>query len=240
MEAMNGGGASRVGDGLTERLEPAELRAEDADTACLVARFQAGDSEAFAQLYLRYFDRVFGYLKVVLRNREEAEDAAQQVFVKVLAALPRFKPGATPFRGWLFVIARNYVLNQLRRPIVEPADMEALLRDEPAPEAQQITALSWVSDPELQILIERLPLAQRQILFLCYIAGLDLPEVAPMLGLSVAAARKHHSRALKFLRDRLIAVGREPCRDGQLQGARVILREATVLRARRFALTDRG
>lgn len=53
------------------------------------ARIQAGDRELFGTLYMRYLDRVYGYLLVVLNNRDEAEDATQQVFTKALEALPR-------------------------------------------------------------------------------------------------------------------------------------------------------
>jgi hypothetical protein len=98
-----------------ERIEPTDEQAEDADTARLVIRFQAGDEEAFAGLYVRYFNRVYVYLRTALNDPIEAEDAAQHVFMRVYEALPRYERRGQPFRGWLFRIVRNYTLDQLKK-----------------------------------------------------------------------------------------------------------------------------
>ena len=71
---------------------------EDED---LVARAAESDQAAFAQLYERYFDRVHDLLSRMLRNRDDAEDAAQGTFTKMLSALPT-RPPHTSFRAWLF------------------------------------------------------------------------------------------------------------------------------------------
>ena len=67
------------------RIEPATLEREDADTARLVPRFQAGETELFARLYERYFDRVYAYLHIVLKESHEVEDATQDVFMPGVA-----------------------------------------------------------------------------------------------------------------------------------------------------------
>jgi RNA polymerase sigma-70 factor (ECF subfamily) len=226
--------------GFVERLEPAGQQAEDLDTARLVVRIQGGDREAFGLLYLRYFDRVYGYLRVALGDAHEAEDAAQQIFIRVLEALPRYeRRSSVPFRAWLFVVVRNYLRSELaRRGRVEPVDPATIRRDNPhdqhALEAQA-QALSWISDKDLLLFMERLPVAQRQVLLLRYMLDLTQEQTAAALGRSYEDVRKLQSRALRFLRARLSAVGCAPTRSRPPMVRR--LRQAQVLRWRRFALS---
>jgi hypothetical protein len=115
-----------------ERLEPSTQALEDIDTARLVARVQAGSHAEFATLYARYFDRVYGYLRVALRDQDEAEDAAQQVFLKVFERVHSYRRQRQPFRAWLFVIVRNQAPDVLRlraRVDVREPDELARVRD---------------------------------------------------------------------------------------------------------------
>jgi RNA polymerase sigma-70 factor (ECF subfamily) len=101
----------------------------------------------------------------------------------------------------------------------------------------ELPALGWVTDNELQMFITRLPLAQRQVIFLRYAVGLSTAEVASVLGQSLDAVRKQQSRALGFLRERLTAVERgSRQRRGDRIGSKILLRQAGVVRMRRFAL----
>lgn len=238
--------AARLADHLTfvERLEPSGLQAEDADTARLVARIQAGDRDAFAVLYMRYFDRVYGYLHALVRVQAEAEDVTQQVFIDAMNGIHGYERGDKPFRAWLFVVARNHALTHLRRRgRTTPTDPLELTRlreraqngDADEATVADVSALRWISDRDLHIFIERLPVTQREILILRYMVGFSLSEIAVMLGLTVGAARKHHSRALRFLRRRLDSVGRSTVR-GKRMGTRLLVRQSRVLRDRRFGL----
>ncbi|HEX2015330.1 MAG TPA: sigma-70 family RNA polymerase sigma factor [Solirubrobacteraceae bacterium] len=228
---------------FAERVEPSTRQLEDLDTARLVARIQAGDRDEIAVLYMRYFDRLYSYLRLIFNNPLEAEDATQQVFIKVLEGLADFKLGSSPFRAWLFVIARNHALNQLRtsRRITE---VEYDVADVPASvptggDEWDPSALSWVTDHELHLFVERLPLAQRQVLFLRYVAGVSTAEAAQILSLTPDNVRKIHARGLGFLRDRLTAIGRAPKRSGH-SGSRLLPRPARVVRIRRFCLVSSG
>jgi RNA polymerase sigma-70 factor (ECF subfamily) len=231
--------ARRHADRLTfvERLEPSGLEAEDLDTARLVTRIQAGDHDAVAILYMRYFDRVYGYLRLLFRDVREAEDAAQHVFLKVLEGVGSWENRPRMFRPWLFVVARNHALNELKRAGHAVAvDSETLDRLRTTRDSSdELTALDWVSDRELSMFIERLPLTQRQILFLRYVVGLSSRETAIVLGHTLAAVRRQHVRAVAQLRDRLTALGREPKHGGRVR-SKVLLRTQPVLRARRFSL----
>ena len=226
---------------FVERLEPTGKAAEDADTTRLVARIQTGDTEAFAILYMRYFDRVYGYLRVLLRDAHAAEDVAQQVFAQVLSALPGFDL-ERPFWVWLFVIMRNSALNELRRRgRLQPEDPSELdrRRERGLPDEDAVpdglAALSWVSDRELYMLVERLPLAQRQVLLMRYMLDLSNRQIAAVLDRSAADVAVLHHRALAFLRGRLAALGHPP-RHARRARLQPLIRKAPVLRSRRFAL----
>lgn len=226
---------------FVQRLEPASRDAEDVDSARVVTRFQAGDRNAFVVLYMRYFDRVFSYLRLVLDDPHAAEDATQQALMKIFEALPRYerRPGAT-FRAWLFAIVRNEALRELgkrkRVEIVDPADL-GRRRDELEPSAERdLTALDWVTDRELLLLIERLPPVQQQVLMLRFMLDLPSKEIAAILGVSVSNVRILQHRGLRFLEQRMTALGRHP-RGGRRADMGRPTRQVFVLRARRFALS---
>ena len=231
----------RYGEQLVfvERLVPSSQEVEDIDTARVLTRVQAGEAPAFGEIYLRYFDRVYGYLVVVLNDPDRAEEAAQQVFVKALEALPRYERRTQPFRAWVFRIARNEALDELRRlNRFEPSESERIdrQREQEDAELEPLESLDWISDRELVLFVERLPLAQRQALMLRFTADLSNTQIAEILGRSTADVRMLQSRALRFLRSRLVAVGRGPTDRGGRARMRRWPREAPVLRARRWAL----
>jgi RNA polymerase sigma-70 factor (ECF subfamily) len=220
------------------RREPSRLLTEDADTARLVARLQAGDEEQFSTLYLRYFDRVYAYLRVALRDGHEAEDVTQQVFMKVMTALPRYerRPGR-PFRAWLFTIVRNEAITHLRKSgrldVCEPRRMAHDLTDDREPPLTG--GLDWICDRELGLFVERLPLAQRQVLVLKFMLDLSSAEIGQVLGRSADDVRGLQARALRYLEQRLSAIRRGPV-GGRAAPMLRVPRHAPVLRLRRFAL----
>jgi RNA polymerase sigma-70 factor (ECF subfamily) len=232
--------ARGVADRLTfvERIEPTTEQAEDAETARLVTRIQSGDREGYAELYMRYFDRVYGYAHMLVRDPHEAEDLTQQVFVNTLEALPRYERRRQPFRAWLFTIVRNTVIAHLKRTrrleVAEPAEIDR--RREGGAHPADNRVLTWIADRELLMFVERLPLQQRQILVMRFMLDLTSAEIAQMLGLTSDAVRSQQARAMRALRKRLAAVGRTSERRDRWSPVRRGVRQAPVLRHRRFAL----
>jgi RNA polymerase sigma-70 factor (ECF subfamily) len=227
---------------FTRRSDFSCEREEDLDTARVVTRIQAGDRESFATLYERYFDRVYGYLRTAVNDRHEAEDLAQQVFMEVAEALPRYERRSQPFRAWLFKIVRNRAIDHLRRggrlEVTDPSEIDR--RREEAQEDQELVwLLGWISDEDLQFLFSRLPADQRQVLLMRFEEGLTSAEIGRALGRTDKSVRMLQHRALKFLRDRLTAMGRSPHHAPRSRSARV-LRRSPVAAARRFSLTDRN
>jgi RNA polymerase sigma-70 factor (ECF subfamily) len=225
---------------FVERIEPTTQVLEDADSGRLVVRFQQGDADVFGKLYLRYFDRVYSYVRVALRNAHDAEDITQQVFMSALERLDRYELRAgQPFRGWLFVIARNLSITHMRRSgsvdFREPDEIDRR-RERSEPDDRALPALGWLSDPDLVLLIERLPIAQRQVLFLRFELDLSYAEIAGILERSEDDVRALQSRGVRFLRARLSSLGRDSRWHARRIGMRSKLRPATVLAARRWRL----
>src|SRR6516225_5798176 len=91
-------------------LEPVDRQIMNA-----VLRAQAGDADAIRVLYLRYKDNVYGYVLSFVRDQHEAEDITQQVFLKLMSVLDKYRPREVPFTSWLLRVARNVALDSLRR-----------------------------------------------------------------------------------------------------------------------------
>lgn len=170
---------------------PGELRS-DAELVALAQR----DPHAFALLYARYLDPVHRYCYRRLGNREAAEDATSLVFMKALAALPRFRDAS--FRAWLFTIAHHVIADRYRTAHPEqPLDDAADLYDAaPSPEDLVLAADERST---LQELLTRLPEHQRRVVEL-RLAGLTGPEIARALGRSAANVNVTQFRAVSRLR----------------------------------------
>lgn len=214
---------------------------EDLDSDRLVVRFQRGDVSAFDGLYRRYFDRVYAYARVALRDDHEAEDVAQQVFGNVIQALPRYEVRAdSSFRAWLFRITRNVVLRTLQRTgrfsCQEPAELDRRL-ESPTPDPP--FSLEWLSDKDLAMLVERLPLGQRQVILLRYVFEFTTDDIAQALERTPVAIRMLEHRAMRGLEARLAAL-RGVTRDVERSPMLMRHRPLPVTMGRRFSLRRFG
>jgi RNA polymerase sigma-70 factor (ECF subfamily) len=217
-------------------LEPNPRGRLDLHAKSLIVRIQGGEAHVFDELYRLCFPVVREYLARVFRDRYEAEDAAQEVFVRAHGALASYKLGAASPRAWLLALARNLAIDRLRRHPVTPLAPEHLERLR-SDQALEPYLPGWLDDAELLLLFERLPLAQQQVLLLRYLLDLPSAEIASALDISPENVRQLHARGLSFLRARLVALGREPkWRQARLPMS-VLLRDASRPRAQRLAFT---
>jgi RNA polymerase sigma-70 factor, ECF subfamily len=183
--------------------------------AALMLRVKQGDTAAFTELVEKYKQPVMNLAYRTLRDATEAEDLAQNVFVQVYKSAARYKSTAK-FSTWLFTIARNLCLNEIRRRSRHPA--ESL--DAPHPEQedqplQQFEDKKTFSPPEsllqgeLAQNIDRaladLPENQRSAILLCRQDELSYEEIAEVLGCSVSATKSLIHRGRETLKERLKA-----------------------------------
>jgi len=183
--------------------------------AALMLRVKQGDTGAFTELVEKYKQPVMNLAYRTVRDMTEAEDLAQNVFVQVYKSASRYKSTAK-FSTWLFTIARNLCLNEIRRRSRHPA--ESL--DAPHPEQedqplQQFEDKATVSPPdsvlqgELAQQIDRaladLPENQRSAILLCRQEELSYEEIAEVLGCSVSATKSLIHRGRETLKERLKA-----------------------------------
>lgn len=151
-----------------------------ADERDLVARAQAGDQAALGMLYDAHYARVYGFIRYRLGNQEDAEDLAQETFIRMLDALDRYEQRGAPFRAWLMQIAANLVRDHYRRkgsggaPVgVDVSELDLVGDGDPAETMAVQFALEEVAGA-LHLLTE----TEREILLLRYAADLSIAETA--------------------------------------------------------------
>jgi RNA polymerase sigma-70 factor, ECF subfamily len=168
-----------------------------------MARVGQGDMEAFKLLVDAHQTRVINTISKMLSSDSEAEDLAQQVFIRVWKSAPRYKPTAK-FTTWLFKITRNLVFNELRRrrPFVGSIEDQSEPLDRPENEPDRV-----LLDDELQEMIkkaiESLPEVQRMAIILRRYEEMPYEEIGSILGLTVPAVKSTLFRARAALRERL-------------------------------------
>jgi RNA polymerase sigma-70 factor (ECF subfamily) len=176
---------------------------QDATVDELARAATAGDIEALGRLYDALLGPVYRYVAVRVRRREDAEDLTQQVFERIVAALPRYHHNGKPFAAWAFRIARNAVIDHQRRTRpTERLDAGLEPYDEVALEA---LSLRGEEIRELRLAIRDLTRDQQEALALRYAAGLSAEEAAQVMGRRAGTVRGLTFRAIETLRRRLAA-----------------------------------
>jgi RNA polymerase sigma-70 factor (ECF subfamily) len=170
------------------------------DEKDIVRRAQNGDADAFSQLYEEYFDKVYRYVYLRLRNPSEVEDLTQEIFVKALEALGSYKWRNLPFSSWLFRIAHNHVIDHLRKEgKLDRVDWQDNMADVREPDPAQM-AEQRLQLQELRDNIEKLSPAQRSVIYLRFAGGLSVAEVAQILGKSPGTVKALQHSGIAALR----------------------------------------
>ncbi|HEY9287093.1 MAG TPA: sigma-70 family RNA polymerase sigma factor [Candidatus Dormibacteraeota bacterium] len=169
--------------------------AEDA----LIRRAQALDPGALAELYDRHFDGIYRYLYTRVRHQADAEDLTEQVFLKMVDSIARYRPQGVAFSSWLYRIAHNLLVDRYRRAGRETVELSSDLHDlrpqiDPATMAQQ-------SDDRRRLMaaIQRLTPEQQQIVSMRFVDGLEVEEIARLTHRSPGAIHSMQHRALASL-----------------------------------------
>jgi RNA polymerase sigma-70 factor, ECF subfamily len=186
-----------------------DLANGSADDFTLMERIGAGDHAAFRQLVERHQKAVIGTVAKMLGNPSEAEDIAQQVFLRIWRHAKRYRPEAK-FTTYLFTITRNLVFNESRRR----SRKKEVSSDEREENSHQLIAANPDRQPDTELLqaelqsavdaaIAALPETQRMAVVLRRYEQLSYEEIAEVLGLSVSAIKSLLFRARTALREAL-------------------------------------
>lgn len=177
------------GDGRRRAPVPLRMRSDEE----LVRRFRAGDEAAFRVIHDRYRARLFAFARQMLRgSSQDAEEALQDVFVRAHAGL-RTDARDVSLRAWLYRIAHNRCIDELRRPA--PPSPESLALLQRPPEDPVAATLRRESLRRLVTDISRLPEQQRAALLMRELGGMSYDEIAAALTITVASVKSTLTRA---------------------------------------------
>jgi RNA polymerase sigma-70 factor (ECF subfamily) len=167
----------------------------------LVDRAIKRDKEAFAKLYDRYIDLVFRHIRYRIEDAKEAEDLAQEVFIKAWMAINKYKRTEVPVKAWLMTIARNLVYDYYKSKKKTTSLDEA--EDIAEPESDNAIEKIEQADSEerLKRSIQKLGGDKQKVIMMRYIDGFSLQEIAKTLNKSEGAVRVIQFRALHDLKD---------------------------------------
>lgn len=174
-----------------------------------VARAQAGDREAFREIYLSSHEALYHYVLGELRNPDEAAEVVQEAFVRAWEAIDSFR-GEASFLGWMFRIARNLLIDRSRahkrHPVVsldaplgedqEETRMDRVAGKGPGPEAQ---AESAEEQGRFQKALSSLPDIQRSVFILREWDGMEYRDIAVRLGINEGTVKSRLARAREAL-----------------------------------------
>jgi RNA polymerase sigma-70 factor, ECF subfamily len=166
----------------------------------LVRRAQAGDTEAFGQLYDRYVEGIYRFCYHRVSSVSLAEDLTSETFYRALRGIGGFRWQGRDFGAWLTTIARNLVTDHYKssRARLETVSDELPERDDQGPGPEE-AALTLLTNEALGQALHRLPAEQRDCLVMRFLQGLTIAETAEVLGRSDGAVKQLQLRAVRSL-----------------------------------------
>jgi len=193
-------------------LESANINIDD---GMLVEKCRGGDSDAMARLIVKYQQRIYNVILKICANTDDAAELTQETFVKVLENIGRFQ-GRSSFYTWAFRIAVNLTLNYRKRNMklalrsLEAQSSETsehrkqllrdFLRDDSSPDPAGIAQKKELYEIAVKALM-RLDDAQRTVVVLRDIEGMNYAQIARVLNIQLGTVRSRLSRARSNLRD---------------------------------------
>lgn len=172
----------------------------------LVTRARQGESQAWAEIYEEFFDRIFRFIFFKIGSQEEAEDLSSRVFLKAIESVGSFRWRGAPLSAWLFRIAHNLVIDHHRRAASQRRYLEQAPNPAPMPSAED-EAIKVVEREEMHRAVAQLTSAQQEVINLRFGAGLSTAETAQAMKKSLAAVKALQHSALVNLRK---IVSKEP------------------------------
>lgn len=176
------------------------LMSGDDDDATLCERAAAGCEQSFVALFQRYYDAVHGLVYRLSRDRSDAEDVAQETFIKAARSLGKFG-GRSSFKNWLYAIAMNTLRDKRRSALREERRREVFFR-EAGTQGRHADPREAVDE-----VLASLPTDLKDAVTLVYIEGLNHREAAMVLGCAETTVSWRLFRAKGLLRKRAHSTG---------------------------------
>lgn len=184
-----------------DEAESGQRRVIDDPDGELVARVANGDRTAARAIMARHLPKILNLGRRMLNDHTEAEDVAQDVFVRVWTHAARWQPGQAKFETWLHRVAINLCYDRLRRrPTSHLDDVPEMADDAPTPVARLVDAQLAKSVNDA---LQQLPDRQREAVVLCHYQGLTNIDAAAIMGVSVEAMESLLSRGRRTLKKSL-------------------------------------
>ncbi len=161
-----------------------------------------GDEDAFAQLFIAYKDRLFGFILRITNSKEIAEDVVQEIFLKIWMQKEKLSE-IRNFNAFLFRAAQNHAINLLRRRAKEILILKEKQSEKTPPLAPNEELHYKNTRQFINKKVEELPPQQKTIYRLSREQNMKQKEIAERLGLSLSTVQNHLSRALHTLREKL-------------------------------------
>lgn len=178
-----------------------EYKSNSEEIEMLVERTKLGDKEAFASIIRNFEKPMYIYCYHILKNKEEAEDALQEIFIKVYEQIHKYRPNMS-FSAWLYKIAYNYSLNQIRGKKRWLRFIDRYKYDQPETSTQQIDSQTTLKD-----FLNSLTIEERHILVLRAIHRYNFNEISEIMNMKPATVRKKYERLRKKLQTKEVNEG---------------------------------
>jgi RNA polymerase sigma-70 factor (ECF subfamily) len=171
----------------------------------LINKFKNGDTSVFEEILLTYQDKIYNLCRYMLKNAHDAEDAAQDVFLKAYQNLNKFKPDSSLYT-WLYRIVVNTCIDYKRKPLLESLfksskEGDEFVVDHPAdsPSPERLYESKQISNA-IQLALGRLSEKLRTVIVLKDIEGLSYEEISEVLDVSIGTVKSRISRAREELK----------------------------------------
>lgn len=175
------------------------------DDLTLVRRAQRGDTEAFGMLLHRYGNSVANYLNRFMPDRDDIDDLFQEVFLKAFLNLARFDAARGKFHTWLYRIATNTSLDEIRRRQREDLRKETAANEWLTDSHQnRIPDHEADSSSHLHPVLQSLPDTERQVILLAFYHDLRYREISEILEIPLGTVKTRVRNALSRLRENLV------------------------------------
>ena len=171
------------------------------DLLVLLKRVSAADTDAFKRLYDRTSAKLLGIILRICRDRDQANDILQEVYVRVWKKAAQYNSAAGKPITWLAAIARNAAIDEVRRVKTPDADTGGGQRVQPEDLADRLIGqVAWLEQESLRVCLDRVESSQRTCIMLAYCEGYSREELGLQFDRPVATIKTWLHRGLKSLK----------------------------------------